>query len=279
MRRRRLVSLMLLWPGVAGAGQPGALPPAETEAPWTFSADLSLWYAAPGGRFFLPGEVRGGRDIDVEQLNLDSPRISPYAGLRAQRAEWSIAISAAHFSSERETISPVSRPIGDIDITTGDTLRTDMRYTTLDALVGYTFFARDLYAPADPGPRVRLELEGRFGARLDALDIELENLEGGAASADEIFPSALLGLEARLDLPGQTSLGLALEFGGNPGLGDQTALVTDLQAVGAWRPTPNLELHAGYRLSVLDLTAGAGIGEFKYEGSYAGLLAGLTLRF
>src|SRR5690606_12127544 len=77
-----------------GPGQP----PAGREI--SLDVDLIPWYTSPGGRLWLPG---GGRDIDVEDLNIDSPRLSPAGRLRLEVDEWSVTFSAAHYSIDQTT--------------------------------------------------------------------------------------------------------------------------------------------------------------------------------
>lgn len=46
-------------------------------------------FPAPGGRISFPGTSRVGEYIDVEAINLDSPRLSPVeAAIRAAEGEW-----------------------------------------------------------------------------------------------------------------------------------------------------------------------------------------------
>lgn len=257
--------------------EPGA--PPQDERRISLEATIAPWYTAPGGRYFLPGETRGGRDIDVEDLNIDSPRISPAGEVRLEVDEWSFTLSGAQFRTDRRTISPVTRPIGDLDIMEGDALRTKARYSTAELMVGNTFFQRSLYAFDYPESRLGVELEASLGARLDHFDIELTQEGGGRATASEAFLFPLAGVEARIKPTRQTLLGFTATAGWNPGLGDQATVSSDIIVRAAWQPSARVEVMAGYRITIQRMRSASGAERFEFNGSHAGLFAGVRIGF
>lgn len=256
----------------------GQAPPRQ-ERRISLEVTIAPWYPAPGGRYFMPGETRGGRDIDVEDLNIDSPRISPAGRLRLEVDEWSFAVSGAQFRTDRRTISPVTRPIGDLDIMEGDALRTKVRYSTADLMVGNTFFQRSLYAFDYPQSRLGVELEASAGARIDHFDIELEQQGGGRATANEAFLFPLAGIEARIKPTATTLLGFTATMGWNPGLSDQATLASDIIVRAAWQPSARVEVMAGYRITIQRMRSDDGAERFEFNGSHAGLFAGVRIGF
>lgn len=264
-------------PGEGRRRPPAPTDPADRQI--SLRVELRPWYTAPGGRFTLPGEARGGRDIDVEQLNLDSPRLSPAGRVRLDVDEWSFSLSGAHFRTERDAISPVNRRIGDIDLMAGDEVQTEYAYTTAELLVGNTFFQRRLRAFDHEETRFGLELEAGLGARLDHFDIQLERAAGGAASADEFFLAPLAAFEARFHPAPRATVSFAATAGWNPGLGDHTAITSDLIVRAAWQFTPRIQAMAGYRITIQRMEAGEGPQRFEFNGSHAGLFAGIRIGF
>ena len=260
---------------------PEAAEPEEDPADRQISLQVELrpWFVAPGGRYVLPGETRGGRDIDVEDLNIDGARLSPAGRVRLEVDEWSFAVAGARVGADRRTNSPVTRPIGDIDIAQGDALRTQMRYTTAELLVGNTFFQRSLHAFDYPESRFGLELEAGLGARFDRFDIRLEREAGGEARADELFLMPLAAFEARFKPSPRTTLSFAVTAGWNPGLGDQTAVTTDLIVRTGWQVLPRVQAIAGYRITIQRMESGDGPQRFEFNGSHAGLYGGLRIGF
>jgi hypothetical protein len=304
-RRRSIltVSLAALLGATASAqeeardpgSEPGSEPPAERAAPAREAArpegdpqqdrqislqvELRPWYTALGGTILLPGETRGGREIDVEHLNLDSPRISPAGRVRLEVDEWSFTLSGATFATDRRAISPVARPIGDFDLREGDAVHTELRYTTAELMVGNTFFQRSLHAYDYPESRFALELEAGLGVRFDHFDVQLEREAGGEADANEYFLMPQAGIEARLKPSPRTTIAFAATAAWNRGLSDRSAASSDLIVRAAWQVTPRMQAMAGYRISIQRMEAGSGAERFEFNGSNAGLFLGLRVGF
>jgi len=258
----------------------------EDSAAAEFRISPRVWFVAPGGRFILPGETDGGRDIDVEMVNLDSPRVSPMLELEARFLEdWSVTLGAFAFDINAEASSPVSRTVGDVPIQAGDPLDSELRFAGGDLLAGYALVDRG-WGTDEPGAvPVHARVDVQFGARLHHVDIELVNLSGSLApgtttraSGDEIFVEPVVGVRGELEIDEQWHIEVGASFGGFAA-GDHQSLSWDIRTAFAWRPTRNLGAHVGFRILSFDLDDGSGVSTFEYRGSLSGLFAGIDIRF
>jgi len=255
--------------------------------PFALRISPRVWFMAPGGRLILPGEVDGGRDIDVEQLNLDSPRVSPYLEVEARFADrWSATLSGFAFSIENETSSPVSRTVGDVKIATGDPLSSELRFEGGDLTLGYAIIDEE-YGRGNPDATpVSLVVDLFVGARLHHVDAEVTNLSPALpaasamrASADELFVEPIIGVVANVDLAEQFSLQVGGSVGGFSDGSNHQSVSWDIRTGAAWTPTPNIDARIGFRILTFDLDSGSGASTFEYRGSLSGLFAGVDFRF
>lgn len=251
-----------------------------TTGPETIQVGATAIYMAPGGRFILPGSARGGRDIDVEHLNIDSPRLSTGASVRLESALASAEISGVSYStSDREASSPVARPIGDLDLQVGDPLRSSLNLAWVEGLLGYEFHE---YRRGSAHGDVSLTVEAHVGARLTSIDMELEQIGVGEASASELFVEPLVGVGVRAELTRGYAARLRALGGWWDTGGSRSAQswALELGFEKSW-PTSvgRVVAQAGYRILNVDMDSGTGADRFEFRGSAAGLWAGVRVDF
>lgn len=249
----------------------------DDQEPLTISVEPLLMYMTPGGRFILPGEVRGGRDIDVEMLNVDSPRMSPGLRLDVTYGNWIAAVSGFTFTTDRKALSPVARSIGDLDLTIGQPIRTQFTFTTAEAYIGHRLVGGSASQKEGEAPVLHAGIDFFTGARAYWIDVELANPQG-TASADPFFIEPIIGLNLTGTALDRFSARVRTSFGyfkrGDDG-SHSFQIESDLTA----QIMPGCSAIAGYRLLVFDLDEGDVVDKFEYRGSMAGLYVGLKFEF
>lgn len=249
----------------------------DVRTPLTITVEPLAMYITPGGRFILPGRVRGGRDIDVEHVNIDSPRLSPGLRLDLTYGDWIASASGFSYTTDRDTLSPVDRSIGDLDLTTGQPINTKFTFSTAEAWIGYTVLDGSAARREGEEDVLHAGVSLFAGARAYWMDIELTNPQG-TASADPVFVEPIAGIVLsasaldRYDARVRASVGYM-------STGSDTSASFQIESDLAARIAEGVSLVAGYRMLIVDLEQGDVIDKFEYRGSMAGLHIGLRFRF
>lgn len=255
-----------------------------------------MWYVSPSGDLKLParsgtgGQTAGGfsdsgNDVDIANLNLDTPRASPAGELHVSADRWRFSLSGASFDLHREqTPADDAFRIGASTVSVGDALDVNMEFTTVEFSVGYCVWGTDFGDAGDSGDsafRTPLVLRTYVlaGARLYRTEFEVRNLDTGtSADADEFFFEPIVGGRAELEVNEVFSLDLQLS-GGYFADSDQSVGSFDIIVGFMYAPTPHASVQIGWRQLAFDLSDGEDVDEFEFAGRLAGLYAGLTLRF
>lgn len=267
----------------AGPAEPPDNAPAGPVG-WTVRVEPGVWYASAGGRVILPGQVRGGQDIDMERINADSPRAGPHGAVSATRGRLRLGARGFYFATDRDAIADINRQVGDVDIRVGDPLQVDLAFGAYELEAGWRVLERPGSAEARAHTGARVFAFG--GARAYEFDMELVNRSdqltpgtADAASAHELFAEPYVGLVLEAQVTEQLALDLRGSIGGMYIDQDRHSTSWDLTAGLTWQPHPNLGLRVGYRQLAFDLDSGGGAGRFEYRGSLAGLMGSLVVRF
>ncbi len=256
-------------------------PPADdilkVRNPLTISVEPLVMYITPGGHFTLPGDVRGGRDIDVEHVNVDSPRLSPGLRFDLNYGNWIASASGFTFTTDRDTLSPVARAIGDLDLEIDQPISTKFTFSTAEAWIGYTVV--DGSAAREEGEEDVLHAGvGLFaGARAYWMDIELTNPQG-TAEADPLFIEPIVGVVLTGSALDRYEARVRMSFG-YMSTGSDTSASFQIESDLAAKIATGISLVAGYRMLIVDLEQGDVIDKFEYRGSMAGLHVGLRFKF
>ncbi|GIK19794.1 MAG: hypothetical protein DYG93_09270 [Leptolyngbya sp. PLA2] len=250
---------------------------------WTVRFEPAVWFVGASGDLRLPGtEASGnGQKLDFGDLNLDSPRASPFGELHLKRGPWRISFSALALSSGgRDFAADGPGQLGPIAFDAGDVLDLSMDYVTFDTTGGYEFLTAERGTTENGGVQLRSRLIGFAGARFHDVDFDasLQAPDGVSVSADRLFAEPIVGLRWELDINERFTIDV-VGAGGAFGWGDQSSWSADIGVGFTWRPVENLGVQVGYRQLVVGLEDGDAPERFEWRGSVAGLYAGAVLRF
>lgn len=258
------------------------------ESPWTVRFEPAVAYFGLSGDLTLPAETSPspGLEVTLEDLNLDSPRLSPFGELHFSRGKWRITLTGFGVSIDRSTGATFAGRLGDAPVAVGDLVNTDVSYTTFAILGSYRVWSRSLSVDAAGDPAVGVAIDLIGGARFHDVDYDLRITPALApapgtpttAGAEAFFAEPVVG--ARLDLDFSRDFGIDFyATGGGFGAADHTSYSFDLGVGFVYRPVDWLGTQVGYRLLAFSLSDGDGPDEFQWDGAVAGLYWGLQLSY
>lgn len=261
---------------------------------WQVQLQPSIWFTSPGGQLTMPGTsipgVADPEETELEDLNVNSPRLSPFGKVHLRWKNWQVGFMGFGYSIDRDTGINRDARIGDLFVAPGDNLRTSLDFSSFEATGAYRLLESNVVRSADGYARVIASLDGIFGARLYDLNYEVTLTPGDSprasplappamsTSADEFFAEPLVGLKGELEIYESITVNVQLTAGYGP-WGDNESVSWDVMAGFAWRPVENVGLQIGYRQLAFDLQSGDGSERFEHSGSLAGLYFGLFIRF
>lgn len=272
----------------AQAEQPTVIGPGEAlpiwpEDRWTVRLHPRLWYVAHGGKLTMPS-LTGAPIVDgteLSDLGVDKSRVAPYATFEIQGGPVIFSLAAANVSVRGSSSEPAGLPPAALFEPQGvppppGQITARMETTIAQILGGYRVYTVIFDQGADPGqPDAAsnvLRLFAVGGARYYEINSRvLRNTGTGDRSED--FIDAIVGGRAQLQLARVFSV----EVDVNAGLGTGSSL--EVAASFGYHPWPWLGVHVGYRNVFLNASSGSGATKFKFDGSLAGLFAGVSIRF
>ena len=274
----------------APIGDPAAAPPDPLgtdrienldRRDWTLRLEPGVWLVSPAGELRMPGASRDR--VRVEELNLDSPRARPAGELHLAAEPFRFSFSASQFGLEPDFVSEDDFDLGDVSIATGDTVDVDFDLTMIELAAGRLVYQRDFDALSlDPAGAAdfNLRVYALAGLRLYDLDIDVRETAPAAArtSTDQFFGEAFIGARAEVEIARDFSMDLQLS-GGAYLDSDRSVTSFDIVVGFGWRPHPNMGIQIGWRQLAFFLEDGDGADTFEYEGTMAGIQAGVEIRF
>lgn len=279
--RRAPVLLLLLLAAPAHSTLAQDAPPVQPLQgqelhPWTLRFEPAAWYPAASGEIRMPGA--DSDDLEVADLNLDSPRLSPAGELHFRRDRWRITAEAFDFSTgNRGAVMTDSGAFGTLDFTEGDRLSSSLDLTNISLQGAYRLRLDEAGVTLDGGTRLRSSIFAVGGARF--LDVEAgAELDGTSISRSAIAAHPLAGLRWELDIWEEFAVDLLMAGGYFPA-GNNSSYSFDILVGFAWNPTPALGAQIGYRQLLFEIQDGEGVDEFNWQGGLAGVYAGAVLRF
>jgi hypothetical protein len=276
-RRFSLLMLLALAAAAAAQSQSAALPAPERRLydTWELRFEPSVWYVSPGGRFNLPGEPAGTAETWLSDLNLDSPRASPYGELHLKASEdWRFILSA--FALEEDSRGAIAAQpgfVGPHAYATGDPLESSFSLASAEAVAAWRL-------PFELGRRYadfegRVELIGGF--RAISMDLDLA-APAGSVSHDSVYIEPVFGMRANFEIMQRFTCDLQNTFGYFSD-GEKRSATWDITVGFMYFPLENVGVQVGYRQILLDTEEGEGEDRFQYHGAAAGIFAGATIRF
>ncbi len=264
------------------AAQDPSAPVVPARAPgnletWTIKFEPLAWYASPGGHVELPNSTLG--QVRVDDLNLDSPRLTPFGELHVRNGNFGVTIGGFAFDmDDRGAIAEESGTMGGVAFSVGDRLVTSLSFVSAEAVAAYRFYEHPRGDRAAGGVALRPTWEFIFGGRVYDIDLDIA-APGGFTSQSTFMVEPIAGLRFSMDLIETFSLDITGSFGYFSDGRDRQSVSWDIAAGFQWNPTRSLGLQIGYRQLAFNLHDGAGNGEFDFGGAMAGLFFGGVLRF
>lgn len=287
-----LACLGVVVPVTVAAGQPtpaDAPDAAELtslgEPDWTIRFEPVAYFAATTGDMKLPSTGSTGTTIELSDLNLDSPRLSPKGRFIASRGLWRFTVGGLGLAmSDRGATMPFGGRVGGAPFRTGDRLVSDLSFESFELNAAYRVYHRH----SKPGGPVDVDVRGDllFGLRMYHIDTSTAVLPVIApapgttlsAGADELFAEPIVG--GRLEFGFGRTFGIDVEMtAGAFSAGDRSSASFSIEPGFVYRPIPQAGLRIGYRFMFMDLSSGNGAGEFNWSGAVAGLYWGAQLTF
>lgn len=303
---RRGVMSCALWMAVAGTawGQSGAQPIRQTGAPelpppeaqiapekttvklddgsdrWRLGLGTGVWYVAPAGKLRMPSAPGTGEgdELELNDLNLDSPRMGPYAEIDLRRGRWGLTLSGMAFTaSDRGAVMERSGRIGDAFFAEGDRVESSLDFVSAQAGGTYRFWHFDHNAAEGGGWDLESSVDALLGARVYDTQFDIRT-PSAREQSDEFFAEPIVGLVWRMEIGKDFTVDVRGSVGYGP-WGDRSSWSFDIAPTIEWRPIEHVGIEGGYRLLVFDLSSGDGGGEFDWRGSMAGVYLGLVVKF
>lgn len=236
----------------------------------------SVFFVAPGGTLRLPGSSTA--TLKLENVDLDRPRMSPFAELHVRSGDWRVSLSGFAVSlNDVVTFAPQAGQIGGLAFAAGSRINSSINFATGDCLV-----ARELGAPdsisgkRDPDLAVSFEAFG--GLRFYDVSFNFD-LPGGSLGADQFFLQPVVGLKSTLNVVEKFTIDVQMSVGGFTDGADHSSLSYDILVGFMYRPVENVGIQIGYRLYIFDLNDGPENARFDYQGAMAGVYGGVVVRF
>lgn len=259
------------------AAAPADSPLAETRKTWTVQFEPSAWYVAPSGKIRLPSSTVKGSQVKLDELNMDSPRVSPAGELHLRTSDtWRFSAGAAYFSADnRNATMEFSDRLGDIVFVPGDTLQSKLDFFTAEITAAYAIVPEHAVG-GDQDVLFGVDIVG--GVRMYDVDWSTQQLGGAKDSYSQFFAEPILGIKLDATLCEKFTIDLQTNFGYLPA-GDTETYSWDITVGFVYRPVEWLGVQIGYRNLFFNLQDGDGAGEFDWRGGMAGLYGGVELRF
>lgn len=259
----------------AASGEAATLQQQET--PWSLRLSGRAWYVAPSGDLQLSSQNGLGSTVQLADLNLDKPRVTPFVQLDLQADKWLLTLSGGGVSVSGLSLSPGAVQIGNTAVGAGQAVDAKFEYTTVQAMVGYKIYAYDLSndREGDTGDTA-FRLHALGGIRVHDLSAQAQRpgVAGSLSEDSRTTVDLIAGLRGELQIARQFAIEVDLSAGAL-----DSSYSWDIAAAFAYRPCTNFGVQVGYRNLGVQVKDGSGNNQFKWDGALAGLFVGAQLRF
>lgn len=251
---------------------------------WTLRLEPMAWYASFAGDLEMPGNPGTAQNaFDLENFDLDEPRFAPVGFVHIQFDKWRFSVGGVFVSADdREGSVDQGGTLGDLNLAAGDVTNSSIDFWSAEIQAAYRLIHKKMGTTQDGKDRVVFGLEPVVGVRMYSADVEIEALSGASSglstSGDDTFYEPIAGLKLEGEFAEAFTVDLQTNFGYGP-WNDRESFSWDIMIGGAWRPIPNVGVRIGYRQLLFDLESGSGSETFHLDGSLAGLMLGVEVRF
>jgi hypothetical protein len=242
---------------------------------WTIRFEPSAWYAAPSGDLRFPGEPAGTPETLVADLNLDSPRLSPFGEFHIRASDrWRFTLSAFAFQAEdRGAIVERDGFLGTVPLAAGDPVESSLTFASGEAAAAWRI-------PYEIGRQFQ-DFEGRIeligGTRFTHFDLDVAAPAGGL-NQEHFFLEPIAGAKLNMDITERFSVDLQTTFG-FWGAGEKSSFSWDIVVGFMYFPIENVGVQVGFRQYFVSLQDGDEEDKFQYTGALAGLYGGISIRY
>lgn len=258
--------------GSAATAQP-SVPPRGRGDEWVIRVQPRVWFVAPEGDVRLPGS---SREVDVGRLDLDELRVAPYGQLDVQVDRLLFSFSGMSTKNSSDLTAGRAFTLGGVDVSAGEDFDARLRFSTFNITGGYKVwqhnFTDDARSDALPARNV-LRVWGVGGVRVNDLDFRLQTADQ-RQQADDTWIDVVGGIKTEFQFLDAFSADAEATIGGLDG-----SFSLDVAFSLSYRPVDWVAAQVGYRILFISREDGSGSGQFDYDGSFAGLYAGVTFRF
>ncbi len=255
-------------------------PSAGTPVDWHVQVEPMARFTAPAGEIRLPGGSMRGSLVELEDLNLDAPRLMPGFDLSLRQGDWRINAIGLFYDIDGQ-IATVEEDLilGTMAVASGQRTSIGHTYAQIDVRLAHTILDRPISPRTNAkGHKVRFRLDAEAGLRLYDFEFEIENLDTGDRYTDDrTFFEPHAGFKGAFSIFEDVTIDLYTNFGLWPV--DAKTFSWDIGVGFQWRPVDYFGAQIGYRSTIFLLNEGSGVNEFEWNGSYQGLYAGLQFRF
>jgi hypothetical protein len=251
---------------------------------WRARVSPRLWFAGSAGDLTLAG----GPSFELATLKLDAPKLSPALeltirqvpkeGVVVGRPSLIFAASGALTSAESSVTLGAGGQFGTLAVAPGDRVDASVDWATFQIAGGQVWRLADLSPKGAAPGTTSIDLAGLIGLRAHHQRFELAS-NGTTLSEKQAWIEGLLQarLEIRLNSQFSAEVNASLAWAPDRFGGDIDSLFT----FTPWRGErgQSLSLQIGYRLLATDYEVDRRGGTTAFNGSLAGLYAGVGLKF
>lgn len=252
---------------------------AEIGPGWTLQFEPAAHFIAPAGDIRLPnsGGLETG-EIDLDTLNIDSPRLSPFGELHIARGKWRIS-ATGFWTSQDDRVARIETPVqvGDLALNAGDRVSSSLDFGTFEGTASYRVLDKRSRTNARGRTAASAGVDIIGGVRFFDVDFDIEG-PGGSDGASHLWAQPVVGARLELEFDERFGIDAASTFGYLPA-GDNESFSWDITVGLSWRPVENLGVQIGYQMLAFNLKDGDDAEAFEWDGSLAGLYFGAVLRF
>lgn len=249
---------------------------------WVLRIDPTVWWVSPEGDLKLPGSGgSGGHTVELNTLNLDTPEFTPAGSLAINAGNFRFSFFGAAYSRDTGGFADGAFQLGDVSFADGDPFETDFEFNLFEITAGYRFLSYDWKERTknkEKAVDVVLDLYGIAGGRLYDMDIGIASPGGASSDTDQFFGDIVGGVRGELIILRDFQINVQLSAGGM-GDSDRSSFSWDIQISGEWHPFENVGVQVGWRHVDFSFEDGDGPEKFDFDGSLAGVFAGIVIRF
>lgn len=249
---------------------------------WVIRVDPMVWWVSPGGKIRLPSSGGASGDkVRVQNLDLDTPEFSPAGSVSINAGDLRFSFFGSAYSRDTESVSDSTFQIGDVSLAPGDDFRSKFDFNFFELNLGYRFLSYNFKEHSEnkaEAADVNVDLYGIFGGRLYDMSISVGTPGGAASATDQFFGDVIAGVRAEFRFLHDFNINVQVTAGGM-GDSDRTSYSIDVHAAGEWRPIPNVGVEFGWRQVAYSFEDGDGAAKFEYDGTMAGVFAGVVVEF